>query len=525
MLSFLSSVVAAPLPLFSSEPSSETTDNGRRYLLIGQGDVVVGKFALDDNNNTEKLLVDALPGGLSVIGMLCPKSCDNSSLIQGRGDKFKVVTSEEATAADIATFETVSEKFVVLRLTCPKLVVSKDSTACNVPDTFMFSDSFGVGSASNSLESNNQPLSSAPPVVSVKPLFSTLNDSCFGVKDSAKVTLSLNLVCYMLRDPNATVGIAASLIHSTLKAKVTQGLHLLEQLSKELGSTAQLNAFTISSFPMGGVCVTACYPRSERALNTKLCTEFRQHVQSGFSHSHGPLMHPLYTPELTWGAAPQHGRKRAFAPLRNIHKTAVDTSSSNTHGTLYFVRGDYDYYHYRQGGLDDSGWGCAYRSMQTLCSWLHCNGYTQKPVPRHREIQEMLVEMDDKPLSFVGSDGWIGAVEISLCLQQMYGVQSRILSAQSGSDVAGLARDIADHFEENGSPIMVGGGVLAYTIIGLDWNKETGNVMFLILDPHYTGPDNPQNIKAGGWCAWKKPSLFKKEYFYNLCMPIKPSVI
>jgi hypothetical protein len=35
------------------------------------------------------------------------------------------------------------------------------------------------------------------------------------------------------------------------------------------------------------------------------------------------------------------------------------------------VRGDVDYCHYGQGGTDDKGWGCAYRSLQMCASWRH----------------------------------------------------------------------------------------------------------------------------------------------------------
>ena len=35
------------------------------------------------------------------------------------------------------------------------------------------------------------------------------------------------------------------------------------------------------------------------------------------------------------------------------------------------------------------GWGCAYRSLQTLCSWFRFQGYTDGSVPAHREIQEV----------------------------------------------------------------------------------------------------------------------------------------
>jgi hypothetical protein len=33
------------------------------------------------------------------------------------------------------------------------------------------------------------------------------------------------------------------------------------------------------------------------------------------------------------------------------------------------VQGDYEFFHYGHQGVDDSGWGCAYRAAQMLCSW------------------------------------------------------------------------------------------------------------------------------------------------------------
>ena len=39
-----------------------------------------------------------------------------------------------------------------------------------------------------------------------------------------------------------------------------------------------------------------------------------------------------------------------------------------------------------------------------------------------------------------------------------------------------------------------GGGVLAHTIIGVDFNELTGEVKFLILDPHYTGTEDIKTI-------------------------------
>lgn len=39
------------------------------------------------------------------------------------------------------------------------------------------------------------------------------------------------------------------------------------------------------------------------------------------------------------------------------------------------------------------------------------------------------------------------------------------------------------------APIL-GGGVLAHTILGVAWNETTGHIKYLILDPHYTGGED-----------------------------------
>lgn len=37
---------------------------------------------------------------------------------------------------------------------------------------------------------------------------------------------------------------------------------------------------------------------------------------------------------------------------------------------------------------------------------------------------------------------------------------------------------------------ILGGGVLAHTILGVAWNEITGHIKYLILDPHYTGGED-----------------------------------
>ena len=57
----------------------------------------------------------------------------------------------------------------------------------------------------------------------------------------------------------------------------------------------------------------------------------------------------------------------------------------------------------------------------------------------------------------------------------------------------------------HGTPIMVGGGVLAHTICGICYEDEAieHSVRYLILDPHYTGTEDMKNIKKKAVYAWK----------------------
>ena len=69
---------------------------------------------------------------------------------------------------------------------------------------------------------------------------------------------------------------------------------------------------------------------------------------------------------------------------------------------------------------------------------------------------------------------------------------------------------------------MIGGGSLAYTLLGLKFDEfDETKTQFLILDPHYTGPDNLQNVtdKKSKAIYWIDQSLFKPKNFYNFLLP------
>ena len=77
--------------------------------------------------------------------------------------------------------------------------------------------------------------------------------------------------------------------------------------------------------------------------------------------------------------------------------------------------------------------------------------------------------------------------------------------------------------------LSLGGGVLAHTILGVEWNEETGDMRWLILDPHFTGVDwtadgkpNIAQMQSKGWVGWKGPDFWVKTAFYNMCLPQRP---
>jgi len=213
-----------------------------------------------------------------------------------------------------------------------------------------------------------------------------------------------------------------------------------------------------------------------------------------------------------------------FQPL--IGLVSPHVSLKGKFSETEFIKGQYEYRHYMQEGFNDDGWGCAYRSLQTIVSWFRMQGFTSRSVPTHQEIQECLVSLNDKPQSFVGSKKWIGSTEVSFVLEALLGVSCRIMALNNGGEMASRVSELHSHFRTHGTPIMVGGGVLAHTIIGVSSEPDSdSDVNFLILDPHYTGKDDLRTILSKSWVGWKDSNFWSKKDFYNLCMPLLPASI
>ncbi|XP_066537911.1 inactive Ufm1-specific protease 1 [Hoplias malabaricus] len=228
--------------------------------------------------------------------------------------------------------------------------------------------------------------------------------------------------------------------------------------------------------------------------------------------------------ERVWGQDQVNTASRNWADtlVRNAHDGLCRPLSECDICSL--VSGDCLYYHYGCDGEDDRGWGCGYRTVQTICSWLwnvSLDPTRSRPPPSLLEIQQVLVNIGDKPSSFLGSRDWIGTYEAALVLDQLYGIPCRISHLQSGGrDLQQVADVLHHHFRTCGSPVMMGGDRdnSSKCILGVCSGKQ-GSYL-LIMDPHYYGPAlDKESLQKQGWVTWKPVSSLDQCSFYNLCLP------
>ena len=336
--------------------------------------------------------------------------------------------------------------------------------------------------------------------------------------ESESVSLQLDVLASVPRGARFDEGSRAAVL-----------ARLLSQLKRSKGEILARPSERVFRYlhfhpPPLGHTVTLLYPDASPEAEDAMASRRRG--------LHALLLLPLDRPLLRISNALSFGGPGRFpGKLLSVHESLGGSGVEG--GRRSMVSGPYCYFHYMQDRFDDAGWGCAYRSLQTIVSWFVLNDYTRASVPGHREIQETLVGLGDKPSTFVGSKQWIGAIEISFILDSLLGVSSKVLTFNSGEEIPTRAREIARHFETQGTPVMIGGGVLAYTLLGIDYNDQTGECAFLILDPHYTEDEDLGKIGAGAWCGWKRlgdqaaagGDLFVKTAFYNFLCPQRPSTV
>ena len=256
-----------------------------------------------------------------------------------------------------------------------------------------------------------------------------------------------------------------------------------------------------------------------------------------------PLLRPINALQLRSSSA--SSVSASFLSLLSSHPSlrgkllsphlavAPPTSSSpSSRLRLHLSSSPYLYYHYES---HDTGWGCAYRTAQTIVSAImlcalpsfsssSASASASPPfLPSISAMQSMLRITNPK--------GWIGAVEVAAVLEQHAHTQCRILHLPDGADAAerSFNSQLASYFDSEGGIAMIGGGVLAYGLAGLASEEdEAGRVecSYLIVDPHYTGEDDLQAVLRGGWVGWRRRAdVFLPGQFYNLCLPCMPNSV
>ena len=183
----------------------------------------------------------------------------------------------------------------------------------------------------------------------------------------------------------------------------------------------------------------------------------------------------------------------------------------------------YQFCHYNMDGYNDSGWGCAYRSIQTMLSWFISNFNVSDSIPLIEELQSILKKSD---YSFqdlhIGSKQWIGCIEAGIILREVsHGwISHKILSAFTIEELEDLfMNEVHKHILNVGSPVMVGAGDYAFTVVGV---SQTDKSVF-VIDPHFVGGDYNLALSKGN-IEWKNVRRFfeftrTRSKFINICIP------
>ena len=185
---------------------------------------------------------------------------------------------------------------------------------------------------------------------------------------------------------------------------------------------------------------------------------------------------------------------------------------------------DYKTYHYGDNGINDNGWGCSYRNIQTIIS---CYKRYYNPSITTPTLSEILVFFKKKIKSSKSRELWIEPYDISRYLNffdnkiignhYVYVTNDNDFSKILKTDVTFYLNDnliindfsqlysiIKQHFKNTKLPVVIDDGVFSYCFT-LDNNNTD---VILLIDPHQ--PDNPVQVKTLG---------FLKDRFWMIFFP------
>eukprot|EP00035_Acanthoeca_spectabilis_P020575 m.433604 g.433604 ORF g.433604 m.433604 type:complete len:295 (+) comp17596_c0_seq1:301-1185(+) len=224
----------------------------------------------------------------------------------------------------------------------------------------------------------------------------------------------------------------------------------------------------------------------------------------------------------------------------NHDNTLVGIPAEPSASHCHLLRGQCLYYHYGVDGTRDHGWGCGYRTLQTIVSWIRLNieSCQDQTTPTLIEIQQVLATANRAKRGhpgFVGSTEWISTEDCYIYLAAVLGVQCRVLTlARDDCRESGLelAEQLAEHFDRGDGPVMIGGVTdnRSRACVGVQFGATPKDYHLLVLDPHFGGrldSDGEHNELTPSGLAtlsqhyrWESMDFFERGSWYNLCCPI-----
>ncbi|KAL7034818.1 hypothetical protein ACKWTF_008112 [Chironomus riparius] len=147
---------------------------------------------------------------------------------------------------------------------------------------------------------------------------------------------------------------------------------------------------------------------------------------------------------------------------------------------------------------------------------------SDKSVPSILDIQKILVRIGDKDERILNSRSWIGTLEGSYIIDELFNIPCYIIHISHDKKISSKSSDILKYFKEQGGLIFMGGDSDATAKMKTGIHKAQDDKLFLqVVDPHSSQiPKNPQEIVNKGYVKWYAESDdFLENSFYNLCMP------
>lgn len=129
------------------------------------------------------------------------------------------------------------------------------------------------------------------------------------------------------------------------------------------------------------------------------------------------------------------------------------------------------------------GWGCAYRTLQTMCSMLKFKLGNEIKIPSIKQIQEILLKIGDKEASFVGSRDWIGGVETCYVIDELFNVSCYLHHITNDEKLSSKKTEIVNYFKNHGGLIAMGGDEDAGSklIAGVHLSEDGGMSILIVV--------------------------------------------